>query len=88
MYSSIYRVCPNIGSGTDFDNRRGAMSWQWSAVNRSYAFLPDPSVPDPRDKDPDDAPETPLDEPRPPRIQDPPPQPQEKGPYTVRTQGW
>ena len=64
------------------------MGWRWSTVNREYAFQPDPTTPDPRDKDADEAPETPLDEPRPPRVQDPPPQPEQKGPYTVRAQSW
>jgi hypothetical protein len=75
-------------AGTEFDNRRGVMGWQGSAVNNASASKSDPDTPDPRDREPDEAPETPLDEPRPPRIQDPPPQPEQKGPYTVRADGW
>ena len=61
---------------------------QWSIGHRAYGFQADPDTPDPRDEEPDEAPETPLDEPRPPRIQDPPPTTEQKGPYTVRVQGW
>jgi hypothetical protein len=63
------------------------MGLQWSKVNRSYEFAPDPNKPGKRDEeDGDEAPETPLDEPRPPRVQDPPPQPDTKGPYVVGSQ--
>jgi hypothetical protein len=81
--AAIYEAGLNFKTGTDFDNRWGAMELHSHQVNRPYGFAPDSDRPDERDQDPDEAPETPLDEPRPPRVQDPPPQPDEKGPYVV-----
>jgi len=80
---AIYAVGLNFKTGTEFDNRWGAMELHWHQVNHPYGFAPGSDVPDERDQDPAEAPETPLDEPRPPRVQDPPPQPDEKGPYVV-----
>jgi hypothetical protein len=80
---AIYASGLNFKTGTEFDNRWGAMELHRYRSIRADGFTPDSDGPNERDQDPDEAPETPLDEPRPPRVQDPPPQPDEKGPYVV-----